>query len=235
MAEVEGLLSPRKRSADTLTVTHSRVNDGLDVLAADLADLLNVTGAGVMLLAGDRYMHVASSLPLIAAVERVVEAEQRGPTVEAGEGARPVVVRDVRDAAFAARFTTYAELAKRSGLLGVAALPMIAGDQTIGVLDLYDENPREWSEEDLRVGRTLASIATGHAVLANNLAHHRQLATQLQQALDSRIVIEQAKGIVAVQRGLGLDQAFALLRKRARDTNRRLHDVCAEVAGLHRG
>lgn len=86
-------------------------------------------------------------------------------------------------------------------------------------MNLYNMEPREWTEEDLDVFAVFADMATAYHVRTCELAEARQLADQLQRALDSRIVIEQGKGIVANQNDVPVDEAFEMLRAHSR-TNR---------------
>ena len=210
-------------------------SDQLQTLVEQVGDVVGVTGAGVLLLQRGRFSYATSTLEPIAALERVVEEFQYGPCVDASKTRQPVAVRDLRAGDYPQRFPAYVEQAQRSQITAVAAVPMQAGEHSLGALGLYDREPRDWSEEDLRVAGVLADIASAYLLHTARDDDRQRLCDQLQQALDSRIVIEQAKGIVAVERGIGVDQAFALLRKQARDTNRRLHDVCAEVTSLHGG
>ena len=234
MPDTEALLTTLEWMTGTLTVS-SRVSEGLHRLAEDLSVVLGISGAGIMLFLGGRYMYATSSHAPIAALERVVEAEQSGPCIEAANGRRPVVVRDICAGSFRARFPSYVAQAHRSGLRAVAALPMAAGGRTLGAVGLYQAAPHDWTGEDLRTAAILADIASGFVAQAAVLDEQRRLTVQLQHALDSRVVIEQAKGIVAVEGGMSIDQAFAVLRKQARDSNQRLRDICERIVSLHRG
>lgn len=234
MPGVDALLSTLEWFAAALSDSYA-TNDVLQTLVDHVGLAVGVTGAGVLLLRQGRFVYVTSTLGGVADLGRLVEAEQRGPCVEVGQARRPVAIRDIFAGSFPARFPSYVEQARASGVRAVAVVPMALGERTVGVLGLYDHDPRDWSEDELRVAGIVATIAGGHVAAATAVDDQRRLAQQLQHALTSRVVIEQAKGITAVERGVGVDQAFALLRKEARDTNRRLHDVCAEVVSLHRG
>jgi AmiR/NasT family two-component response regulator len=85
------------------------------------------------------------------------------------------------------------------------------------------------SGRHLRVASVFANIATGYLVHASAARQHQRTAEQLQQALTTRLIIEQAKGVLATQRQLNTDQAFLLLRKHARDHHTRIHDVARAV------
>ena len=86
-----------------------------------------------------------------------------------------------------------------------------------------------WPAEDLRVASVFANIATGYLVHASAAQQHQRTTEQLQQALSTRVTIEQAKGVLATQREIDVDEAFLLLRKHARDHNTRIHNVARAV------
>jgi len=101
-------------------------------------------------------------------------------------------------------------------------------------LNLYSREPRDWSEEDITVAGVMADMATGYIVNASKLVQQRQLNTQLQHALDSRVVIEQAKGITAQRCGITVEEAFQRIRHHARSHNNTLRSVADAIvhAGL---
>jgi GAF domain-containing protein len=119
----------------------------------------------------------------------------------------------------------------RLSIAGVAAVPMRLADQVIGALNLYDAGPREWSDPDIAIAGVLADMATS----ASKLRQQEQLSEQLQHALESRVVIEQAKGITAFQHSVSIDEAYQLIRGHARNNNASLRAVAEAIvsAGLH--
>jgi AmiR/NasT family two-component response regulator len=102
--------------------------------------------------------------------------------------------------------------------------------EVIGAVNLFsDSRMPPISEQDIPIAQALADVAT-IAILQDRLARSREtLAEQLQVALNSRIAIEQAKGVIATRLGIGPEQAFELLRERARSSRRRLVEVATEV------
>ena len=99
-------------------------------------------------------------------------------------------------------------------------------------MNIYEDEPRDWTPEDIAAASVLADMATSYIVHASELAKAQRINEQLQQALTSRIVIEQAKGIVAGERGLRVDDAFELLRKHSRRNNASLGSVADAVVRL---
>src|SRR5216684_3157756 len=105
------------------------------------------------------------------------------------------------------------------------ALPMRLREQVIGALNLFRARPGALDPADIRVGQALADVATISLLHERSMRHSDTLNEQLQTALNSRVLIEQAKGKLAERLGLDMDQAFSLLRDRARTSNRRLSDL----------
>jgi GAF domain-containing protein len=138
-----------------------------------------------------------------------------------------VRVSDIRKES--TRWPEFAASATRLSMAGVAAVPMRLADQVIGALNLYSLEPRDWSDEDIAVARVLADVASSYVVNASKLQQQQQLSEQLQQALDSRVIIEQAKGITAEQHSVTLDEAYQLMRSHARNNNASLRVVAEAI------
>src|SRR5271165_1510057 len=114
---------------------------------------------------------------------------------------------------------------RRPGFAAVQALPMRLREQVIGALNLFRAGPGALAPADIRVGQALADVATISLLHERGMRHSDTLNEQLQAALNSRVIIEQAKGKLAERLGVDMDQAFSLLRGRARTSNRRLSDL----------
>ena len=126
----------------------------------------------------------------------------------------------------------FAREAVEAGFHSVHALPMRLREQCIGTLNLFRVTAGPLEEADVRVGQALADVATIGILQERAVRRSEVLAEQLQTALNSRVVIEQAKGMLAEHATSSVADAFALLRGFARDTNRRLSDVALDlVAG----
>jgi GAF domain-containing protein len=130
------------------------------------------------------------------------------------------------------RWPHYAATATELGIAGVAGIPMHDGDEVIGALNIYSSEPREWSDKDIAVAVVLADVATGYVLNAGKLHDQEQLSEQLQQALDSRVVIEQAKGITAQRRSITVDHAYQLMRGHARNNHASLRMVAEAIVGV---
>ena len=141
-----------------------------------------------------------------------------------------VRVTDIR--AESERWPAFSTSATRLSIAGVAAIPMRLAGHTIGALNLYSPEPREWSDEDMAVAGVLADMATSYIVNASKLRQQEQLSEQLQQALTSRVIIEQAKGITSEQKSVSLSQAYQLMRGHARSNNASLRVVAEAIVAV---
>ena len=109
---------------------------------------------------------------------------------------------------------------------------MRLADQTIGALNIYDAAARDWSEDDLAAAGVLADVATSYLVNASTLRQQQQLNEQLTQALESRAVLEQAKGMTANDAAVSVDEAHRRIRRHARSHNTSLRAVAEAIVNL---
>jgi len=213
--------------ADTL-VDDFDVVELLTVLADRCVDILGVGAAGLMLVAPDGDLHVMASSSEEVRVLELFELQCReGPCLEAYHTGQPVVNQDL--ALANGRWPRFATRALAAGFHSVHALPMRLRGSVIGALDLFHVEPGDMPPADVEAAQALADVAT-IAVLQHRASLEAQVINeQLHHALNSRIVIEQAKGIVAERRGLTMEQAFSALRNHARAHNLRLAEVADRV------
>jgi transcriptional regulator with GAF, ATPase, and Fis domain len=214
--------------ADTL-VDDFDVIDFLHQLAARCVHLLDVDAAGIMLIDQRGNLHAAAASTENARLLELFELQSdAGPCIDCCRTGTPVVNADLT--ANAARWPRFAEAAQASGFAAVHALPLRLRETVIGALNLFAADNRTLTDDDIRVGQALTDVAT-IGILAQRSIHQAELlAAQLQNALNSRVTIEQAKGVLAERRRISVDQAFTLLRSYARDHNLRLSDVARDVA-----
>jgi hypothetical protein len=147
----------------------------------------------------------------------------QGPCLDCFRSGRPVAAADL--AATAARWPRFTPAARQAGFAAVQALPMRLREQVIGALNLFRAGPGALAPADIRVGQALADVATISLLHERSMRHSDTLNEQLQAALNSRVIIEQAKGKLAERLRVDTDQAFSLLRDCARTSNRRLSDL----------
>src|SRR6202046_3744445 len=197
------------------------VIDFLHVLTDRSVLLLDVSAAG-LLLADPRgeLRVVAASSEAARLLELFQLQNDQGPCLDCFRSGRPVTA--AARAAEAARWPRFAAAAREAGFGAVQALPMRLRNQVIGALNLFRASPGTFDPADIRVGQALADVATISLLQERSMRHSDTLNEQLQTALNSRVVIEQAKGKLAERLGLDMGQAFSLLRDHARARNLRL-------------
>lgn len=196
-------------------------------LVDQASSVLGLDGAGVSVAhRGEHLVFVAATGGAVSAVEGAQAEHGEGPCQDAFRTGVQITVPDLADED---RWPRYTEVAAASGIRSVAALPMPVGEHRIGALNCYRREPHDWSAQQLRTGQLLADMASGY-ILSNQAMHEsRTLADQLQRALDSRIVIEQAKGVLAERHGIDPDAAFERLRSRSRSTHMRIHELARKI------
>jgi len=213
--------------ADTM-VADFDVIDFLHMLTGRSARLLSVSAAGVVLADPRGQLRVAAASSEEARLIELFQIQDdQGPCLDCFRTGQPVTVADL--AGPGQRWPRFAAAATRAGFASVHALPMRLRDQVIGALNLFSAGTAALGPAELRIGQALADVATIGLLQERNVRRAETLAEQLQAALNSRVVIEQAKGRLAERLGLGMDQAFTLLREQARTTNQRLTDVARQV------
>ena len=229
MVDQSLLVTELGRFARTL-VADRPVTDALHDFVESAAAVLDVHGAGMSLVRDGRLAFVTATPEDIAAIEKAQEDEQAGPSADAHLSRAAVLVADIREQA--GRWPHVALVASRTGIVAIGAVPLVLDDLGVGTLDLYDTAPRAWTDEEAEVADLLAALVAAYLANTSRLDRARQVADQLQEALDSRVTIEQAKGLVAGERGISLDEAFHVLRAHARNRSASLRDVAQAVVDL---
>lgn len=213
--------------ADTL-VDDFDVVDLMVLLSERCVELLGASAAGLLLAdAGGHLRLVAATSDATAAVEVFQVQNEEGPCQDCFITGRPVSAPDL--GAAKARWPRFAPVAIRGGFRCAHALPMRLRNQVLGGLNLFRSEPAEMSAQDLATGQALADVATIALLQSRTVDDARLVADQLEHALQSRIVIEQAKGIIAASLGCNMVEAFNRLRGFARSSQARLSDVATEV------
>jgi transcriptional regulator with GAF, ATPase, and Fis domain len=213
--------------ADTL-IDDFDVVDFLHQVTIRCADVLGVSAAGVLLTDQRGALRVvAASTEQSRLLELLQSQTDEGPCPECFRTGKPIVVGDLTTAT--GRWPRFAHEAIRSGFASVHALPMRLRSEVIGAFNLFDTRTGTLDPDTIRVGQALADVATIGLLQERAIRRRETLAEQLQSALNSRIVIEQAKGVIAERRGLDMDHSFEVLRLAARGGNRRLSDLARAV------
>ena len=207
------------------------VSEVLYRLAEHVIAILGVRGAGVSVVDERGQLRPVTGInELTLTLETVEEQFQEGPCVDAFKQGDVVVVEDIeRDVD---RWPKWASEAMRHDVRGVLGIPLRVRDESIGAMNVYSGEPRAWQDADIRVARVLTDMAASYVANASELEQSRRTTEQLREALDSRIIIEQAKGMISVDQDCSVDDAFALLRDHSRRHSVSLRTVAEAVVRL---
>jgi GAF domain-containing protein len=218
--------------ADTLIDDYD-VIELLDRLVAHSLTLLSADAAGIMLVDTRGQLRVVASSSEESDWTELMQIQaDQGPCVDCVRTGQPVTVTDLDDAA--SRWPALiAALAGRGSFRSVHALPLRLRGQAIGGMNLFHTHPGPLPATDLRLGQALADIATIGILQERAIRHGEIVTEQLQTALNSRVIIEQAKGVLAQRGSLTMDIAFDRLRRYSRAHNLLLSDVARRVVTNH--
>ena len=214
--------------ADTLVSDYDLL-DYLDRLLDRSVEVLRADAGGVMLAPGggvDELSLLACTDEDTRTLELLELQRQEGPCVDSHRLGVTVIEHDLSQSE---RWPQFTSVALARGFMAVYAFPMRLRDSNIGALNLFREEPGPVDAEDVRAAQALADMATIGILQHRAVQDARELAAQLQRALHSRVVIEQAKGILAERLGYDMEHAYQALRWYGRNTNRRIRAVAAAV------
>ncbi|MGW6025354.1 ANTAR domain-containing protein [Streptomyces sp. NPDC055099] len=210
------------------------VPDALHSLAEHCVDLLEVSAAGVMLdvphgLPHGRVVEVAASDEYTRSLELFGLEWDEGPLLDCRRSRAQVRESRLDTEPACTRWPRFTPRALLLGFTSVATVPLRSQESVVGALSLLHDRPRPLDETRLRLAQALADTATACVVRQQALHEQRTQIAQLQDALESRVLIEQAKGFLASSRGCSADQAFLRMRTYARNRRLKLPDVARQV------
>ena len=214
--------------ADTL-VTGFDLIDQMRTLVDACVDVLDVEAAGILLLdSGDTLRFLVATSEQADFVQVLQLDAGAGPCVECFATGTVVAVDDIATAADL--WPEFSAAAAHRGFHSVYAVPMRLRGQVIGTLNLFSTKPGALNAPDAAVAQALADVATIGIIQERSIRETGLVSEQLQHALRSRVVIEQAKGVLSATAGMDVDEAFEILRRHARQQNLSLQQVAADVA-----
>jgi GAF domain-containing protein len=218
--------------ADTLVDDYDVV-DLLDRLVGHSVELLAADAAGILLADAHQQLRVMASSNEDAELMELMQLQNdQGPCLDCYRAVGP---RNVYPHGGGApprpRFVD--AVAQRGAFRAVHALPLRLRGQAIGALNLFSTRPGALRPAELALGQALADVATISILQERAIRHAETLSEQLQTALNSRLIIEQAKGVIRQHSNLTMDSAFDRLRTYARSHNLRLSQVARDIVEGH--
>lgn len=214
-------------SADTLVAGYDMV-DMLHTLVENCADLLGASAAGILLADEEgRLEVVASTNERSLLVELMQIGAGAGPCMESVATGHAVAVPDIH--AIKPEWKEFREAALEQGFRSLQAVPLRLRSASVGSLNLFWDEHGALGKRDADVAQALANVATISILQERAVQESNVVRLQLQRALDSRIVIEQAKGVVSHQHKASMDEAFSLIRDYARNHHLPLAEVAADI------
>jgi GAF domain-containing protein len=210
------------------------VEEALDRVVASADALVGVDGTVLMLVdRGQVLRNLAVSDPRAALLEELQAEHEEGPCVDAFDDKEPVAADDLSRED---RWPAFSPDAARRDLLAVLASPIPYSEQAVGVVAVFATEPHPWTGAEREAIVAFTELVALLILNAMEATERGRLAAELQVALDSRVVIEQAKGVLVGRHGLTTRQAFERLRRAARDQRRPLAEVSRAVvsAAEHR-
>jgi GAF domain-containing protein len=200
----------------------------LERMGSYATELLPIHGVGVLLKSSSGGLEVATANTEAGRVVETLEAElAEGPCSEALATGEQILVPDL--AAASDRYPRFVPRALDAGVKAIHALPMSLRSETVGSIDLIALEPVDLTASQIATAQMLADVTISYLANSRAFTETSQLASQLQHALDSRIVIEQAKGVLSERRGVTVSEAFEVMRRHARNNHLKLHAVAEQV------
>ncbi len=213
--------------ADTLVAPFD-VIDFLQTLVDRCVELLSADAAGLMLADQRGQLRVVASSAESARVVEIFELQSfEGPCLDCYRSGQQVVNLDAEQ--MRARWPNFSAEAAKLGFRSVHALPMRLRHEVIGAVNLFSVAGSVLDDDEVAVGQAMADVATIGLFQERAVREGHVLAEQLQTALNSRILIEQAKGVLAERSEISVDEAFVLMRSYARQHGRTLTAVANAV------
>ena len=204
-----------------------RVEDALHEIVQTTHAIFDVDGAGLMLADTDHHLrNVAVSDERLGHLEELQILHQEGPCISAFDDKELVGAQDLAEET---RWPLFSRAAVARGMRAVLASPLPYNQDAVGVVAVLSDDPHPWSPEGELALLAFTDLAA--LLIASMMQGEQQseLAAQLRSALNSRAVIEQAKGVLIGQQGLSAHEAYVQLRDQARAQRRKLAEVSAEL------
>lgn len=205
---------------DAIDLLHTLTERSVNLLGADAASLILGDQRGDLQVA-------ASTTPEAHMLDLFQVHTSEGPCFDCYNSGRPMVNIDLSEAAD--RWPRFRAASAEAGYRSTHSIPLRLRDQIIGALNLFCVDRSELDDDDVALGQALADVATIGLLQERVIRRQELLSEQLQTALNSRVLIEQAKGVLSERATLGVEDAFRLMREYSRRTRRPLSDIASDV------
>lgn len=213
--------------ADTLVDDFDLV-DFLHDLTDHVASITGATAVGLLLADNDGHLHyMASSSQAAKHLELLQLQYDEGPCLDCFNSRAPVIVDDLEAAVD--RWPTFGARAIELDVHSVHAFPMRLRDTCLGALNVFGDEQFDFAPADVKIVQAMADIATISILQERAVSSADHLTEQLQGALNSRVVLEQAKGMVARRLDISVDEAFRVIRAQAHGNQSRLVDLASDI------
>jgi len=200
----------------------------LTVLADRCVSILDASACGILLADADGYLRVMAASDERAHLLELFQLQnEEGPCLECYASGEAVVGEDLEQGE---HWPLFSAESVSAGFRSVCALPLRLRNNVLGAMNLFLQQPRGLTDADVALGQALADVASIAIAQDATVRSVELRADQLQRALDSRVAIEQAKGMLAERERIDMDEAFDRLRHHSRRTNRRLTEVASALA-----
>ena len=215
-------------AANTLTTEFDEI-ELLDSLLHDCVEILGMKAGGLLLADAEGTLQYIASTDRAAAFAEMMQLDAgSGPCIDSYHQGERVSVGDID--AEGARWPEFSAAAKALGIRSALAIPMKLRGKVIGSMNLFGELTGRVGERDAELAEALAGVATIGLLQERLVREGKIVEEQLQRALDSRVTIEQAKGVIAGALSISMDEAFGLMRSYARQRNLTLRGVAQGVS-----
>jgi GAF domain-containing protein len=213
--------------ADTLTTDYDVV-DLLDLLVRECTEILDVEAGGLMLADSEGNLQLVASTSEEAELVEIMQLNAgAGPCLDCYGTGAPVAVSDIDR--LGDRWPGFRTAALEHGFQSVYAAPMKLRGDVIGTMNLLSTSTGVLNDRDIAVAQALTDVATIGILQERMIRESGLISEQLQRALDSRILIEQAKGVLSHTGQMGMDEAFTTMRGYARKNRLTLHTVAEGI------
>lgn len=227
-------ISREERLGGTLSALAGTLTSDFDVVQllhtvmGECAALVGAQAGGLLLKNAHGSLELVASTSEAASFVEVMQLNaDDGPCVESAKTGEHVFIADVERGSDG--WVQFRQAALQAGFRSAQAVPLRVGSEPIGAMGMYSTDVAEFSRADAAIAQALADLASVGIFQERALRDRGMLAEQLQRAIDSRVVIEQAKGVIAASADVDMERAFELLRDYADRSGSKLHAVARNV------